>query len=213
MMHVLYVFLFSVGTYISTTSATSVDVQCLIDEIKNFGNISTEQLSDTSLTNPNGHVKFPVPDSDPPLTLTFWRFGSKIPTIEFYLATDNAGKRAEANTEKHGDDPIAWGIFKHNNHFANGDSVNLTIADHSQVGRPMTWHKILDTVIGIALFPMLSQRETREADFWIDVEGVDGEVGWGSMLLHRRVGVDLSDDASVQPMEHSCLTNLTVNII
>ena len=186
-------------TYIVKSFAAPVGSVSPVDEVRTLFNISAEPLNDTSWNTPNEQINYPVPGSNPPMNLTFWRFGSVIPEMQFLLATAKAGKKAETLAEEIGHDPLPFGVFMHETLFPTGYSINITIADHSQVHRPMNFYEVLDALIGLASFPVVSERQIREADFWIDVKGVNGEVGFGGIHLERRRGVTLTETAIVEP--------------
>ena len=114
--------------------------------------------------------------------MTFWHFGARIPEIELLGACAKMGTEATKSIDKFGGkSPLPYGVLKRGYRFASGSWLNISIADHSQLGRPMSWYMVRDTISGIGLFMHDSGALYEEVDFWVRPEGEKKDVGWGDV--------------------------------
>ena len=148
----------------------------------------TSSLSTLNLTLPQGLVNgtlaplqqlvpYHVPHS--PTTLLFHSFGPEIPTDELLRAVAFAVGIAFDNiAERRGKAPIAAGHFVYTHEFLNMNVVEISIADFREVGLPMNYFMLRDTLRGIGEFVLLRKRVAQEMSFEVEVENV-GYLGTG----------------------------------
>ena len=98
------------------------------------------------------------------------------------MAAAKMGTEASDHIKTGGSRLLPFGIWKRGYRFASGHWINITIADHSQLGRPMNWYMVRDTIIGFALFMNDYSGVYEEVDFWVELDGVEGDVGWGDVV-------------------------------
>ena len=151
----------------------------------------------TSLTRP--HVHYSIPDSDPPLSLTFWKFGTAIPEMELFTALARAGGYAFKMIQQNGSASISHGFLKYEFKFEDSrDSIIVTISDLSEIGRQLNWFMVRDAIRGVGLYMNDHEHAYLESSFWIELNKLDEQqrhdvfgvpksrdVGFGSVAFHH----------------------------
>lgn len=106
-----------------------------------------------------------------PTTLLLHSFGSLIPANELLQAIATAvGIAFDYIGEGKGDKPIVTGLFSYSHEFLNQNVVNITVGDFREIGRPMNYNVLCDTLRGIGEFALLQERRPEEMSFEVDVK-------------------------------------------
>ena len=130
------------------------------------------------------YIKYHVPDSSPSLDLIFWKYGASIPEIELLIALAKVGSFAYEKVAQNGSAALDHGFLRSECSFqSTGDRVHITICDHSEIGRPMSWFMVRDTVMGIGLFLNDHKNTWTEVSFWVELAGELWDVGFGNVAL------------------------------
>ena len=147
----------------------------------------------TALRNPN--IRFPSNQSNTtsvPLQeavpyrvrgsstlLLFHSFGAPFPS-EYLLASLSLSLSTvlEFTLQGKGREPIAQGFFIHTHVMPTGDSVSITVADFREIGRPMNYYALRDTLSGIGDFVTEPERSVTPLSYEVEVDGL-GYVGTG----------------------------------
>ena len=131
----------------------------------------------TTPTNPSGLIPFRVKDS--PVTLLFHSFGPSIPLSMFLHAVSLAlAAIFKSCIKNHGTDPIRNGLFISTHIMPSGDNVTISVADFREVGKPMTYFMLRDTLTNIGNFVSEKKYGATTLSYEIEVEG-KGYVGTG----------------------------------
>ncbi len=169
----------------------------------------TSSLSALNLTLPQGLVNetltplqhlvpYHVPHS--PTTLLFHSFGPPIPTDEMLRAVAFAVGIAFDNiAEKRGKAPIAAGHFVYTHEFLNKNVIEFSIADFREIGLPMNYYILRDTLRGIGEFVLFRKRVAQEMSFEVEVKDV-GYLGTGHVEYMAATPTTGVTSFSVRPL-------------
>ena len=122
-------------------------------------------------------IPYHVPNS--PVTLTFHGFDRAIPPDELLRTVAFAvGIAYDEVADKGGKAHIAAGLFVYKHKLLNQNEVEITVGDFREIGLPMNYFNLLDTLRGIGEFVLLRERKAYEVQFEVEVNGV-GHLGSG----------------------------------
>ena len=133
--------------------------------------------SNATIKPSEGFVPYRVPRSH--TTLFFHHFGPRPPTLYILDALALSLVRVLKLTKGgKGKDNIRDGMFIHTHVFPNNDNVSITVWDFREVGKPMNYYMLRDTLVGIAEFMGGPEREVTPVSYEIEVDE-RGYVGTG----------------------------------
>ncbi|CAD6569514.1 MAG: hypothetical protein ASARMPREDX12_002703 [Alectoria sarmentosa] len=139
--------------------------------------------SNTTSASPQVPIHYPVKGT--PTTLLFHAFGDPIPSSYMLQCLSlSLSIVLEFTLTDRGHELIEHGFFFHKHLMLNDDIVTITVADFREIGKPMDYFRLRDTLKGIGDFVMEKGRGPAVLRFEVDVEG-RGYVGTGHVGYER----------------------------
>ena len=133
--------------------------------------------SNTTLKPPQGFIPYRMKGSS--TSLLFHGFGDPIPSRYLLQCLSySLTLILEMTLDGRGKDLIANGYFSHKHIMPNGDFVEITAADFREIGRPMDYDALRDTLSGIGDFVTEPGRGITTLSYEVEVDG-KGYVGTG----------------------------------
>lgn len=136
-----------------------------------------QSLLNETIAPPQNFITYHVPNSR--TTLDFHSFALTMPTDYILRAVAFAVGIAFDNiSDGKGRIPIAGGIFLFSHEFSDQKTVDITVNDFREDGKPMTYFVLLDVLRGLGEFALQQGPPTREVSFEVELEGI-GYLGTG----------------------------------
>ncbi|CAF9933981.1 MAG: hypothetical protein ALECFALPRED_005801 [Alectoria fallacina] len=144
---------------------------------------SPSNQSNTTSTSPQEPISYPIKGT--PTTLLFHAFGDPIPSSYMLQCVSISLSIVIAFTlDGRGRELIENGFFYHKHLMLNDDNVTITVADFREIGKPISYFVLRDTLRGIGDFATEKGRGSTALRFEVDVEG-RGYVGTGHVGYER----------------------------
>ncbi len=151
-------------------------------------NITNATLSAAPLTLPNPNVTtiltyVPYKVRNTEVTLGLHSFGSILSDDEvIFTITPAMSKVLHHCVMGRGGRPILLGYFRYTHQFDSGNIIRFSVGDFREIGRPMTWYILADTLKGLYDFMKQPEQRYTEVSFEVEQEGI-GHVGSGRLEL------------------------------
>ena len=141
-------------------------------------NITNATLSAAPLTLPNPNVTtlstyipFKVPNTK--ITLEFHGFGSFLSKNDFVFTIAAALAMVLQHCIRgRGSIPILLGFFRYTHEFDSGNITRFSVGDFREIGRPMTWDALADTLKGLVDFTKEPGQSITEVSFEVEQAGI-----------------------------------------